>query len=62
MPEDAAVPYIAEEVAGDVLFCAMFADVLFWYTAEPLAEGKLKPAEAAVPTFALVVDDAREEF
>ena len=45
-----------------MLFCAALAEVLFWYTAEALAEGKLKPAEAAVPTFALVVDDAEEVF
>jgi len=45
-----------------VLFCAAIADVLFWYTAEALAVGKLKPVEAAVPTSALVVDDANEEF
>ena len=45
-----------------MLFCAATADVLFWYTAEALAVGKLKPAEAPVPTLALVVDDAKEEF
>jgi len=45
-----------------VLFCAATADVLFWYTAEALAVGKLKPAEAPVSTFAVVVDDDREEF
>jgi len=45
-----------------VLFGATFADVLFWYTAEALPVGKLKPAEAPVPTFAPVVDDAKEEF
>lgn len=45
-----------------MLFCAMFEDVLFWYTAEALAVGKLKPAEAAVPTFPLAVDDAEVDF
>jgi len=45
-----------------VLFCATLADVLFWYTAEAPAVGKLKPAEAAVPTIELLVDDTNEEF
>jgi hypothetical protein len=59
---DATVPTIVEVAAEDVVFCITELEVLFWYTADAVSDGMLKPIDAAVPALLRGMLVAEVEF